>query len=1645
MALADEFGQWKTKQQAEQAPVIQEVPQQKEKPLWERAKDDIVNTVSSYIDGAKQGYDEFGRTQDRLNDMMYEQHTPEEWNQASEQSGKAVNALMHETVLPTLAFIPPTALPALGSMLATGAKETYDNTEGDALDKTGNAIRSITYGPAVDMYNDPELSQKFYDRPVSTLASGALAIGQAVLPIAGARYGVKRAGEFKNDLANRVEAKLNEFTDEAPYKNTAIDGLDALDQLDSPTRGFRPATPDEAIKFEAEQRQEQGNNLLQALEQIKQQKFDQAETITPEMRFPEKAQQQALLQALERAKIEKWDNQEGIINQQRFPEREQQQALLNTLEQLKGKKFDSQERIINQKRFPEREQQNALLQALEQVKQQKFDKANQDAYTEFMKRQQAESDALQTKKNEIASSVLMNPLDRMEVGADLPVKRTLGGQGLVFGENIIPSKLELPKPKQDIPQRTIEQPKKIPDAFDLVNQVQTKLFDQRLKDAVNKKDYPLAEQLADRMAKEGLETPLSKSVQFQKGGNKLYSGFDPTFGKFNDITVKQIIQPVINIGKSLFAKGYNTIKEWSMAMENHLGDKWDVVKPYLREIWEHINNERGSIGKNIVEKVEPEKGANGINKFPVELILDNKLREKFLGPVVEINNNGHITVRYSGVGMTSGDLNRFIKNKISEHFMEQTKEKGVFWRFTDNKTEQDLIKNGTFTRSKNHNENVMEKGISATESHYYGDFNRLKYGYKLTGEEISKGSDGEPVLDPKTIKFISKPQTVGRINIKEYERVNKILEKSFAKYGLSRDTVFGLTNFELVPSDKYFNLQNVKTKKTHQNIIEQTIGMINNEKGAVQIPNIKGAITKAGNKIYDSAVSYILNKPERTRYSPRVRQNFNPNNPIEYSLNKWDKIYQSMFDDKHPLSKLPDDKNTYYKARIANAKAHGVAEELLKRGDIDSFEQILKPVRNDLTGFSEYLEAMHSADQYIMGYKTAMSVDKMQAVIDGATPEMIKAQQKIVKYNNDLLEKLVDGGILTRESVNAMKDKFQNYVPFMRDFSDTDAMESFIKSKGNINVSNPIKKLKGSEREIIDPLESIIKNTYIFTNLAERNKVGQAFAKLAENPDFDNIVIKIDGEKTANPKLSQFTVWENGEKQAYQTTPELYRAMASLDSEGTNFVMKMIAAPASLLRAGATLTPDFMARNIVRDAIGAFINTKGFIPGVDSYKGLKHAIKKDDMYWQWMREGGGMSTMVGLDRDYLGSSLAKLKTKTMMQKAGTIANPKTALELLRSMSEKSEIATRLGVYESALKRGATPLEAIMESREASMDFGRSGTIGKNINQITAFFNASLQGTDKMIRTLSDPKTRGRAMINIALSVTLPSIVTWAMGKDDERVQRLPAWQKDLFWIIPTNGKGAGWDGLVRIPKPFEVGLLFGSGMERMLDWAYKNDPKSFKGYGGSVATAFTPSLIPTALIPLAEWWANKSYFSGQDIVPRREQSLPDRLQYGPNTSELAKIAGNITNTSPRKIDNTIRGYTGGLGTKVTEGLDLAGGAFGLVNKNSPAKPITSMPVISGFTATSYRNSQPMQDYYDLQKEIGENLAESKLKGVKPNPVHQKNHLIMNNANKVMDEFRKQQRAIEIDKKLTPDQKRAKIDDLQLKQTRLAESVLKKVK
>ncbi len=778
-------------------------------------------------------------------------------------------------------------------------------------------------------------------------------------------------------------------------------------------------------------------------------------------------------------------------------------------------------------------------------------------------------------------------------------------------------------------------------------------------------------------------------------------------------------------------------------------------------------------------------------------------------------------------------------------------------------------------------------------------------------------------------------------------------------------------------------------------------------------------------------------------------------------------IYTHVVDELHPLSQLEKSieaitgekiafEDSVFKQAWISRGWVGKAEALLEFGDqshgIKSFKEILGKVPEKLhKDLSAYMVALREVDIHKWNklnpneaIKTTFSLkDAMETVKAYENNRIIKtAQKELISYQKHLLKSLTDEGLISSEAYQAMVDKYPNYVPFFREIGDIE--HSFGGSTGSfINVKAPIKKMKGSTRDIIDPLESIIKNTFAITRSIERNKVGKKLVKLAERDGVGGLVEEVTG--SAKALDNTFYVYDNGVKRVFETTPTLYKTLKMMNEHDANLFVKLLQPMASWLRAGATLTPEFSISNFTRDTISAMLFSKrGFIPVYDNMKGLMSYLKKDALYQEYMKSGAAHSALVAMDRNYLqGQVQSMLKSRNVLSMVAR--NP---IEVLRALSEAVEASTRLGEFANA-KEGYTGIgnrlfgrerevvssaQAALETRDLTLDFSRIGRSTKGFNKITAFFNASIQGTDKLFRAfIENPKD----MAVKAVLVGLASYTLWNLNKDDPRYQELPQWEKDIYWIVP------GKDVLYKIPKPFEMGILFGSSVERMMQWAYDKEKGvngvGFKGFGAKLADVVSPSVIPTGLLPIFEALSNHSFFMNRDIVPSNQSNLPPKLQYGPNTSATARGVGAMIGVSPYIVDNTIRGVGGGLATIGTELIDRALD----YDDHRPAKKWNEEIGIRKFVVTPYKTSDSVQRVYDEFTEQEKLFNAYKLTGEKPEGFNAKEYGKLKNAYEALRNTNKTMKAIRASKKYSPEEKREKIDKLKMIQANIARKALGK--
>jgi hypothetical protein len=275
----------------------------------------------------------------------------------------------------------------------------------------------------------------------------------------------------------------------------------------------------------------------------------------------------------------------------------------------------------------------------------------------------------------------------------------------------------------------------------------------------------------------------------------------------------------------------------------------------------------------------------------------------------------------------------------------------------------------------------------------------------------------------------------------------------------------------------------------------------------------------------------------------------------------------------------------------------------------------------------------------------------------------------------------------------------------------------------------------------------------------------------------------------------------------------------------------------------------------------------------------------------------------------------------------------------------------------------------------------------------------------------------------------------AAMEDEEEYKNANPDERYNNWFVPTPF------GVLRVPIPFEAGLVFKGIPEGVYRMAFTDDKnadvlKALK----DLAMRSVPGDVPTAIKPLIELNLNKSFFTDREIV---DASMPQdaKYQYRPNTPELIKLFGEI-GLSPVQVEYFIKGYTGSLLVGLTRVLDpVLGGEL-----VKPDMRITDFPVLGGLfqpkdagglinaAYNSVREIQAAQTTYkrllvedpdEAKKYFAENVDNLSLARVSGRFRQQ------------MGNITKSERSIRASKTLTSEEKREKLDDLRQQKIKLA--------
>ena len=832
--------------------------------------------------------------------------------------------------------------------------------------------------------------------------------------------------------------------------------------------------------------------------------------------------------------------------------------------------------------------------------------------------------------------------------------------------------------------------------------------------------------------------------------------------------------------------------------------------------------------------------------------------------------------------------------------------------------------------------------------------------------------------------------------------------------------------------------------------------------------------------------------------------------PKEWLHTHFDKFYTNWVDDKHIFSKivakaeaelgrkLAYDYDVHKQAQmalnVASSRAllfltggkstedtykvlntvygHAITKNVTMKDIMDALNKVSKEdvsktgAENAYDALGNYLIAMRTEElekHYHDAYARSAGFDEegTREIIQN-TPESIKKiAQMYWDINTNIVNILQQQGLISKDLAGKLR-KYKHYCPMYRDMSDgiTDMDEMigtigvFNKGGGYANVSNGIKRIEGGgKRPILDPITSLSQMAVSMISKCERNDVAKTFVKLGQDfSGLGDIVVRDPTLKHADPTAFAFTVWQNGEQVVYRTTPEIYDALTNNDAQTNRFTIKMASSIAQTLRTGATISPSFIVRNLLRDTMSATVNSKtGFyLPFVDNARGAwkLHFDKKFSA--EYHASGASMSTYMRADADSSRDLTKELLGHKYDSYPVVVKQVRQLISYAWHKYEKFgnliEDSTRAGEFRRARNQGLSIDQAGQLAREITLDFSRHGKKGQIVNKYVPFFNATIQGTDKFIRTFKDNPMR--AILNTVIWIILPSLGLWAINHDDDWYKELDENTKYTNWAIPLPGGTH-----LLIPKPQEVGILFGSGIEAILNQMTGADPHGMKEWARQYAEAMTPSLYPAVVRPLIEWMTNYSFWTGRNLVPASLQKAPSEMQFTSYTSELAKAIGDTwiaksIKLSPIAIDNWISGWFGSAGRFVANMLN---GPISYVRGNSrpsePAKYWYEKPVIGSFIRQNGQNSEYVNRMYEIQKDMNDDYERSdagkQRKGKKASSSKPKDLKQVDTAVSSVSKLNKEIKAIRNDPKKDPDQKRREIDQRRAKINDLAKKVVLK--
>ena len=822
----------------------------------------------------------------------------------------------------------------------------------------------------------------------------------------------------------------------------------------------------------------------------------------------------------------------------------------------------------------------------------------------------------------------------------------------------------------------------------------------------------------------------------------------------------------------------------------------------------------------------------------------------------------------------------------------------------------------------------------------------------------------------------------------------------------------------------------------------------------------------------------------------RARSKIGTEKPLaEYFDGFWDKFRQATVDDLHGIYRMERDltgkinpNGPYESARLSRASA-SIADGAVRFGypvkQADGsfkfagkgLEEILRPVSKNIDDALLYFVGKSANELMGQGREHLFTKGEIEAMLRLHTPERAKAFAEYQEWNKGILDFAEAQGVINPEARRLWQRT--QYMPFHR-------VDQPGGLKGKPGDWAGIQALTGGTTNIKDVLGNMIGNAAMLLDKSVKNEARRKIANLALKEGGGKFMVKIDaesrpvkisGDQVIEALLKKYGIALDGDAPAFFEflikgqppagnnvvavlqggkpvwfevgDPIAYRALKAIDRPVMNQVVKVLGWPKRIGQASITATPDFWVANMARDTLmGTVMSRSGFVPVLDSLKGMASRMTSDPTYREFIANGGGLSSIF-LDEGHFRTKLEKFYRDQGIDYRTVLDAPDKLLTFVETLGDAFEMSTRLGEYKRAIDRGENPRHAAYLGREVSTDFamrGDSKALGFMYDTVM-FLKPALLSWDRLYRGLAHDPNSG-AIAAKAGAMALMSAGLYLLNREEPRYKDLPDWDRDANWHFFVGDQHFRW------PKIWEIGAL-SSAAERSTEKIINADPQGLgKDFARILGATFNLNLMPQILAPIYEQAANRNSFTKAPIETPGMENVQPFLRSKPGTSETMKAAGMATRdlpeslqVNPARAEALLRGY---FNTWALYGLMLTDkAAFG---DQLPEKRADELPVVRRFYSQEpARHTRYESEFYELLTEAKrlrgtmKELDEMGLRGfadAKEQSPLATEAKPLERAAKNLGAINNDMEAVRRDQSLTPTEKRQKLDALTVERNAL---------